>query len=158
MLLNLMGTPTDLPLYDREGNLIERLDEQTSFAVNNGETCTSSERPSTADEIEQANKLLELVRGKLKEVDDVGADLTVGDLVNVYDYPAEEGDREYYTAQIFGGKNGTGLWSDYLTVLADLIHRLEAEFDDVWIRKWNIDVADDVFDIEVAMLTYFGQL
>ena len=153
MVMNLMGIPTDLPLYDQQGNLIASPDTDMNLTEFD-KGYESSERESTAEEKQLADNLLNMVKEQLAEVDDIGADLTVSDLVNVYNYDVEEGDREYYTVTIFGGKNGSGIWSNYLKVMADLVLRLEAEFDDVWIRKWNIDSADDVFDVEIAILEY----
>lgn len=158
MTLDLMGIPTDLPLYDSQGNLIELPDSNANLMEFNGDQYQFSERESTADEKKESDKLLSIVKEQLSQVDDIGADLTVSDIVNVYAYDCEEGNREYYTVTIFGGKNGSGVWSNYLRTLTDLVLRLEAVFDDVWIRKWEIDTADDVFDIEIAVLTYLTQL
>ena len=155
MVMNLMGIPTDLPLYDQKGNLIESPVNDMNLMDFDGDL---SEKESTAEEKQLADTLLSMVREQLAEVDDIGTDLTASDLVDVYDYNAEEGEREYYTVTIFGGKNGSGIWSNYLKTLYELVLRLEAKFDDVWIRKWNIDTVDDVFDVEIAILTYYSQL
>lgn len=147
MVMNLMGVPTDLPIYDQQGNLISDPSFQEDFVE-------FSERESTEAEKQKADELITKVREQLAQVDDIGADLTVSDLVNAYSYASEEDDQEYFTVTVFGGKNGNGIWSNYLKVLADLVLRLESEFDDVWIRKWNIDTLDDVFDVEIAILTF----
>lgn len=154
MTLNLMGIPTDLPLYDSEGNIIQ---EPNSFDYMPAED-NFIERPSTQQETQQAQALLAIVKEQLSKVDDIGADLTVSDLVNVFAEPYEGGSREYYTVQLFGGKNGRGIWSNYLKVLADLVLRLESTFDDVWIHKFSVDTLDDVFEVEIGVLTYLNQL
>lgn len=147
MILDLMGVPTDLPLYDKDGNQLTGIDVNIDYV---DET-----------EVQELQKLLDLVKRELSEVDDIGTDLSVSDDVNVYDFdPEREGTtgQEYYTVTIFGGKNGSGIWSNYLRVLSELLLRLEAAFDDAWVRKMDIDVTDDVFSVEIAVLTWKDQL
>lgn len=148
MVMNLMGMPTDLPLYDQQGNLI------SEPGFNMDLTVLDEQRDSTPEEKEMSDKLISIFREKLAEIDDIGTDLRVSEIVKVYDAYESEDDEtlEYYTATVFGGKNGSGLWSNYLKTLSELTLRLESEFNDVWIRKFDIDSADDVFEVEVAVM------
>lgn len=152
MVMNLMGVPTDVPLYDCNGNPIQYDPHDDSLM--NFEYCYEFEdRESTEEDKRQSDSLLSIVRKELESIDLTGSDLRLSDLVNVYEYNIEGADSgEYYTVTVFGGKNGTGAWSDYLKSLSELVSRLESQFNDVWVRKWNIDVTDDVFDVEIAIL------
>lgn len=145
--MNLGGIPTEMPLYDQQGNLIQ---EPTTMLSQPEELSVVQPEDLAAMDI------LEQIKTILTEVDDIGAELSCSDQINVFDYATDGNnvDREYYTFTIFGGKNGHGLWSNYLKVFSDLMLRLEAQFEDAWITGVKIDSSDDVFDVEVAILPY----
>lgn len=50
---------------------------------------------------------------------------------------------------IHGGKNGSGKWNEYLVNALGIFNRLTKEniggFNNVYLIKWDVDVADDVF-------------
>lgn len=50
---------------------------------------------------------------------------------------------------IHGGKNGDGEWNEYLVDALSLFNKLKSKefggFNDVYLCKWDVDVADDVF-------------
>lgn len=50
---------------------------------------------------------------------------------------------------IHGGKNGDGKWNEYLVDALSLFNKLKSKeyggFNDVYLIKWDVDVADDVF-------------
>ena len=50
-----------------------------------------------------------------------------------------------------GGMNGHGILSSYLEQLHDLVLDLEQEFEDVWLIKWENDVLDDVWYLEIGI-------
>lgn len=159
MVLNLMGIPTNLPLYDSQGNLIQDDYFNMNFIESDSLAQDFSERESTEQEQRDACILLNLVREQLAMIDNIGADLLVSEDVSVYSYEdPNTPDSIYYAISVHGGKNGSGLWSNYFKSLADLMLRLESIFNDVWIRKWNVDCPDDVFDVEVAICPYLSQL
>lgn len=147
MLMNLGGIPTEMPIYDQQGNLIQ--EPITLFSQPEEPLAIQPEDLAAMD-------ILEQVKTILIEVDDIGAELSCSDQINVFDYATDGNniDREYYSFTIFGGENGHGLWSNYLKVLSDLMLRLEAQFEDAWIIEANVDCTDDVFNVEVAILPY----
>lgn len=68
MLMNLGGIPTEMPIYDQQGNLIQ-------------ESITMLSQPEDSTAI----NILEQIKTILTEVDDVGAELNCGDQINVFD-------------------------------------------------------------------------
>lgn len=50
---------------------------------------------------------------------------------------------------VHGGKNGGGKWNEYLVDALSLFNKLKSKefggFNDVYLIKWDVDVADDVF-------------
>lgn len=148
MVLDLMGIPTNLPLYDSEGNIVNEVPELNY---------TSQEVSS--EEVEQetaAANARTIVKTALLGANTVGSNLSVDEEVNVYPHKSAEGNENdvYYGVLIHGGKNGHGLWSNYLDSLADVMLRIECECLDAWIRKIEIDVPDDVFTAEIGIYPF----
>ena len=52
---------------------------------------------------------------------------------------------------IHGGKNGDGDWVNYMMDVTSIIFRLSKEFKNVYLIKWDVDVADDVFYIWIGV-------
>lgn len=53
---------------------------------------------------------------------------------------------------ISGGENGLGKFSNYTLQLNLLANRLEEEFSEVWLIKWENDVLDDVWYLELGLM------
>lgn len=142
MFMNLGGVIQDLPMYDQQGNLVY-----------------DPENNQDAFDSEIAVKLVDLVRSELGKIDDIGTNLTCSDEVNVYDaFDSNCTDNEYYSVTLSGGMNGSGLWSNYLKVLSELVLHMEAAFENVWVRNFDIDCVDDVFNVELGIMPYATQL
>lgn len=76
MLMNLGGIPTEMPIYDQQGNLIQ---EPITMLFQPEEPLAIQPEDSTAINI------FEHIKTILTEVDDVGAELNCGDQINVFD-------------------------------------------------------------------------
>lgn len=106
-----------------------------------------------------AENLLTIVSEAIEETDSVGTELSVDPNVNVYDIdPNSSFDREYYSVTIYGGKNGSGIWSNYFKSLSDLMLRIEDKFEDAWIISLDVDTIDDVWAAQVGIYPYEGQI
>ena len=53
-----------------------------------------------------------------------------------------------FTAQ--GGRNGSGLWSEYFQSLSEICRELEKKYHPV-LYAINVDILDDVFDCEFTL-------
>lgn len=53
---------------------------------------------------------------------------------------------------ISGGENGLGKFSNYTLQLNLLANRLEKEFSEVWLIKWENDVLDDIWYLELGLM------
>lgn len=53
--------------------------------------------------------------------------------------------KDFTVTKIYGGKNGTGVWSDYLLKLRDICKAFEINNYRCWIIDLDIDVVDDVW-------------
>lgn len=53
---------------------------------------------------------------------------------------------------ISGGENGLGKFSNYTSQLNLLANRLEKEFSEVWLIKWENDVLDDIWYLELGLM------
>lgn len=159
MTLDLMGIPTDLALYDSQGELLYNPDSNSANVLNPSQDSeyNVTQRTATEEEQQVAQSLLDLIRNDLCEVDDFGSNLSLADEVNVFDSEASNEDA-YYSVTLNGGKNGHGLWSNYLSSLSDLMLRLESTFQDAYIRRFESDCPDDVFTVEIAFLPYVNQV
>ena len=52
--------------------------------------------------------------------------------------------KPYWVIDSHMGKNGCGEWLDYFTDIRNLFVELGKYFEEVYLIKWNCDVADDV--------------
>ena len=56
---------------------------------------------------------------------------------------------------LHGGKNGNGKWNEYLVDMLSIVNKLKSKeyggFNDVYLCKWDVDVADDVFYIWIGV-------
>ncbi len=52
---------------------------------------------------------------------------------------------------IAGGENGFGKLSNYTSDINSLAYKLEKEFSDVWLIKWENDVLDDIWYLELGI-------
>jgi hypothetical protein len=75
-------------------------------------------------------------------------------------YGYEDDDEPDYSHMIitfYGGDNSDtgdkGKWARYLTVIKELVEKLETEFDNVWLVDLDVDCPDDVFSIHIAVRT-----
>ena len=141
MTMNLGGY--EVQLYDQQGNPV----------------MTPEELAAEDMETKQVRNLVTQINSYIDEIENVGANLECGPDVNIYSPVPESGfDRPYYSVSIYGGLNGRGIWSNYLKALYDLLLRLEADYEDVWMIELPIDVTDDVFTVCVGIYPYEGQL
>ena len=53
---------------------------------------------------------------------------------------------------ISGGENGLGKFSKYTLQLNLLANRLEKVFSEVWLIKWENDVLDDIWYLELGLM------
>ena len=112
-------------------------------------------RIENQNEDKKANQIVEKICNILQEIETTGTNLVISDQVNVYDACPECGfDRPYYMFAISGGLNGRGIWSNYFSTLSSLMLKLEAEFEDAWVSRLNVDCTDDVFDAEIGIYPY----
>ena len=54
---------------------------------------------------------------------------------------------KHHVIYLHGGQNGNGHWINYMKDMTNIVLNLCTKFDKVYLIKWNVDVADDVFDI-----------
>lgn len=100
-------------------------------------------------------RLLEILHELIEDTDDIGTNLSVLDEVSTEEFDDEN---SVYSFKLVGGRNGTGLWSNYFKSLAEFFDRLEAEFQDTFITDFEVDSLDDVFYATVSVVPYIGQL
>ncbi len=53
---------------------------------------------------------------------------------------------------ISGGENGLGKFSNYTLQLNSLANKLEETFSEVWLIKWENDVLDDIWYLELGLM------
>ena len=62
---------------------------------------------------------------------------------------------EHFSIHLYGGKNGSGQWNEYLVDLLSFINKLKEEsigtFKEVWLISLKNDCADDVFDVYIGV-------
>ena len=62
---------------------------------------------------------------------------------------------EHFSIHLYGGKNGSGQWNEYLVDLLSFINKLKEEsigaFKNVWLISLKNDCADDVFDVYIGV-------
>lgn len=110
-------------------------------------------------EATQAKKLHQMVSDTIAELDDVGTSLSCDPEVSIYNPdPQSDYDRNYYSVTVYGGLNGTGIWSNYFKSLSDLMLRLESKFEDVWVIEFISDCTDDAFGVRIGIYPFINQL
>lgn len=53
---------------------------------------------------------------------------------------------------ISGGENGLGKFSNYTSQINSLANKLEETFSEVWLIKWENDVLDDIWYLELGLM------
>lgn len=71
------------------------------------------------------------------------------------DFVAKVEGSEHLVIHLYGGKNGSGQWNEYLVDLLSTINKLTNEsigaFKRVWLISLKNDCADDVFDVYIGV-------
>ena len=71
------------------------------------------------------------------------------------DFVAKVEGSEHFVIHLYGGKNGSGQWNEYLVDLLSFINKLKEEsigaFKRVWLISLKNDCADDVFDVYIGV-------
>lgn len=71
------------------------------------------------------------------------------------DFVANVEGSEHLVIHLYGGKNGSGQWNEYLVDLLSFINKLKEEsiggFKKVWLISLKNDCADDVFDVYIGV-------
>lgn len=71
------------------------------------------------------------------------------------DFVAKVEGSEHLVIHLYGGKNGSGQWNEYLVDLLSFINKLKEEsigaFKRVWLISLKNDCADDVFDVYIGV-------
>ena len=71
------------------------------------------------------------------------------------DFVAKVEESEHLVIHLYGGKNGSGQWNEYLVDLLSFINKLKEEsiggFKKVWLISLKNDCADDVFDVYIGV-------
>lgn len=71
------------------------------------------------------------------------------------DFVAKVEESEHFVIHLYGGKNGSGQWNEYLVDLLSFINKLKEEsiggFKKVWFISLKNDCADDVFDVYIGV-------
>ena len=71
------------------------------------------------------------------------------------DFVAKVEGSEHLVIHLYGGKNGSGKWNEYLADLLSIINKLTDEsigtFKEVWLISLKNDCADDVFDVYIGV-------
>ena len=71
------------------------------------------------------------------------------------DFAAKVEEAEHLVIHLYGGKNGSGKWNEYLVDLLSTINKLTDEsigaFKKVWLISLKNDCADDVFDVYIGV-------
>ena len=72
-----------------------------------------------------------------------------------FDFVAKVEGSEHLVIHLYGGKNGSGKWNEYLVDLLSIINKLTDEsigtFKNVWLISLKNDCADDVFDVYIGV-------
>jgi len=55
---------------------------------------------------------------------------------------------------LYFGMNGTGLWSNYFSTLADFTRRLESSVEDCYVTGVQVDVLDDAVTVNMRVSPY----
>lgn len=66
--------------------------------------------------------------------------------------------RNYYSVKLYGGLNGTGLWSNYFNALSNLMLKLESVFEDTWLIRFEQDCTDDAFAAVIGIYPHENEL
>lgn len=143
MILTINGVGMDFPLYDAQGALIYKPYSPLDDIQLN--------EPS---ESRLAESLLSEVSNALSNVEESCIHAELGSGVNVYEYTIDDSGStiEYYTVILNIDGDDSGTWSSYLKALSKLMNQLESTFDDSWIRNIEIDVPNNAFQVEIALL------
>lgn len=71
------------------------------------------------------------------------------------DFVAKVEEAEHLVIHLYGGKNGSGKWNEYLVDLLSTFNKLTDEsigaFKKVWLISLKNDCADDVFDVYIGV-------
>ena len=71
------------------------------------------------------------------------------------DFVAKVEKSEHLVIHLYGGKNGSGQWNEYLVDLLSTFNKLKEEsigaFKNVWLISLKNDCADDVFDVYIGV-------
>ena len=71
------------------------------------------------------------------------------------DFVAKVEESEHFVIHLYGGKNGSGQWNEYLVDLLSTFNKLKDEsiggFKEVWLISLKNDCADDVFDVYIGV-------
>lgn len=71
------------------------------------------------------------------------------------DFVAKVEGSEHLVIHLYGGKNGSGQWNEYLVDLLSTFNKLKEEsigaFKNVWLISLKNDCADDVFDVYIGV-------
>lgn len=71
------------------------------------------------------------------------------------DFVAKVEGSEHLVIHLYGGKNGSGEWTEYLVDLLSTFNKLKDEsigtFKEVWLISLKNDCADDVFDVYIGV-------
>lgn len=71
------------------------------------------------------------------------------------DFVAKVEKSEHFVIHLYGGKNGSGQWNEYLVDLLSTFNKLKEEsigaFKNVWLISLKNDCADDVFDVYIGV-------
>lgn len=71
------------------------------------------------------------------------------------DFVAKVEGSEHLVIHLYGGKNGSGQWNEYLVDLLSTFNKLKDEsigsFKEVWLISLKNDCADDVFDVYIGV-------
>ena len=71
------------------------------------------------------------------------------------DFVAKVEGSEHFVIHLYGGKNGSGQWNEYLVDLLSTFNKLKDEsiggFKEVWLISLKNDCADDVFDVYIGV-------
>ena len=72
------------------------------------------------------------------------------------DFVAKVEKSEHLVIHLYGGKNGSGQWNEYLVDLLSTFNKLKegsiGAFKRVWLISLKNDCADDVFDVYIGVL------
>ena len=71
------------------------------------------------------------------------------------DFVAKVEGSEHLVIHLYGGRNGSGQWNEYLVDLLSTINKLKDKdigtFKEVWLISLKNDCADDVFDVYIGV-------